>query len=173
MGHLVYVTGGARSGKSSYAQKRAEEHEGALLYVATAEVRDAEMAERVEKHQLARGDRWQSLEEPIALAEKIPAATGNCSAILVDCLTLWLSNLLEVHGEDHEKITDAATGLLQALGGIDATIYIVSNEVGSGIVPENRLARVFRDLAGQVNQQFAEAADEAWLVVSGMPLKLK
>ena len=173
MARIVYITGGARSGKSSYAQKRAEEHDGSLLYVATAEVRDDEMADRVEKHQLARGDRWQSLEEPVALAEKVPAAAGNCSAVLVDCLTLWLSNLLEIHGEDHGKTTEVAAELLRALGELNGTIYIVSNEVGSGIVPENRLARVFRDLAGQVNQQFAEAADEAWLVVSGMPLKLK
>ena len=173
MAHLVFITGGARSGKSSFAQKEAEKNAGGLLYVATAEIGDAEMAERVEKHRAARGERWQSLEEPLALAEKIPLAADNCSAILIDCLTLWLSNLLEAHGEDEERIRQEATALIDALAKIDASIYVVSNEVGSGIVPENRLARAFRDLAGQMNQQFAEAADDAWLVASGLPLKLK
>ena len=172
MGRIVYITGGSRSGKSDYAQKLAERHEGQLLYVATAEVRDAEMADRVAKHRLARGERWQSLEEPIALAEKVSTAE-TCSALLIDCLTLWLSNLLERHGEDDAVIEEAAAALIAALRGLDATTYVVSNEVGSGIVPENRLARRFRDLAGRLNQIFAEAADEAWVVVSGLPLKLK
>ncbi len=173
MGQIVYITGGARSGKSSYAQKRAEEHDGALLYVATAEVRDREMVERVERHQAERGERWHSLEEPVALAEKMPAAADGCSAVLLDCLTLWLNNMLEKFGNKEEDISQHAAGLIAALKQLDATIYIVSNEVGSGIVPENHLARSFRDLAGLLNQQFAAAADEAWLVVSGMPLKLK
>ena len=173
MARIVYITGGARSGKSGYAQKLAEQHAGELLYVATAEVRDAEMANRVEKHQLVRGKRWLSLEEPVSLAGKIPAAATSCSAILIDCLTLWLSNLLEKYGEDEVLIRQEVEKLLAALATIEATIYIVSNEVGSGIVPENRLARSFRDLAGLMNQQVAEAADEAWLVASGLPLKLK
>ncbi len=172
MARIVYVSGGARSGKSGYAQKRAEEHAGALLYVATAEVRDAEMAERVDRHRLARDARWRSLEEPLDLAGKIPPAAGGCEAILVDCLTLWLSNLLERTGDGLE-ITDEANRLIAALRQLDAAVYIVSNEVGSGIVPENRLARCFRDLAGLLNQQFAAAADEAWMVVSGLPLRLK
>lgn len=173
MAHIVYITGGARSGKSAFAQQRAEEHIGPLLYVATAEVRDAEMAVRVEKHQQVRGERWLSLEEPVALAEKITAAATDVAAVLIDCLTLWLSNLLEKYGEDEEVIQHESAKLIAALAKIDATVYIVSNEVGSGIVPENRLARSFRDLAGLLNQQVAAAADEAWLVASGLPLKLK
>lgn len=173
MAKIVFVTGGARSGKSSFAQKQAEQHPGTLLYVATAEIRDAEMAERVEKHQIVRGERWFSLEEPVAIADKIPAAATGVSAILVDCLTLWLSNLLEKFGEDESRIRQETERLIDALATIEATVYLVSNELGSGIVPENRLARIFRDLAGQLNQEIAAAADEAWLVVSGLPLKLK
>ena len=173
MARIVYITGGARSGKSTFAQKQAERHEGTLLYVATAEVRDAEMAARIEKHQIARGERWQCLEEPLVLAEKIPAAASNVSAVMIDCLTLWLSNLMETYGENEDVIRQEAETLLAALAAIEATVYIVSNEVGSGIVPENRLARSFRDLAGLLNQQVAAAADEAWVVVSGLPLQLK
>ncbi len=173
MARIVYITGGCRSGKSAFAQKQAEKHSGSLLYVATAEVRDAEMADRVDKHQIARGERWQCLEEPVVLSEKIPPAVGDCSAVLIDCLTLWLSNLLEKYGEDDAKILQEAEALIESLRHLDTTIYIVSNEVGSGIVPENYLARRFRDLAGLLNQTFAEAADEAWLVASGLPLKLK
>ena len=144
-----------------------------MLYVATAEIRDQEMAARVKKHQQVRGERWHSLEEPVALAERIPLVASSCSAILIDCLTLWLSNLLEKFGDDEVSIQQEAETLIRSLNRLDATIYIVSNEVGSGIVPENRLARAFRDLAGLINQQFAAAADEAWLVVSGLPLQLK
>ncbi|PLX98136.1 MAG: bifunctional adenosylcobinamide kinase/adenosylcobinamide-phosphate guanylyltransferase [Desulfuromonas sp.] len=173
MGRIVYITGGSRSGKSSYAQKLAEEHVGDLLYVATAEVRDDEMAVRVGRHQAERGERWQVLEEPLQLAEAIPPAAGEAAAILIDCLTLWLSNQLEEYGDKELKIYHEATTLIEALRQLNATTYIVSNELGSGIVPENRVARTFRDLAGLLNQKIAEAADEAWLVVSGLPLKLK
>jgi len=173
MGRIVYITGGSRSGKSAYAQNLAERHAGTLLYVATAEVRDDEMADRVAKHRSARGARWQSLEEPVALAEKMPAEAAACSAILIDCLTLWLSNLLERHDDDDALFEGKTAALITVLRELDTTTYVVSNEVGSGIVPENRLARRFRDLAGRMNQQFAEAADEAWVVVSGLPLKLK
>ena len=173
MGRIVYITGGSRSGKSGYAQQLAEGHAGDLLYVATAEIRDAEMNERVSRHRAERGERWHTLEEPLRLADTVPDAAGGCGAVLVDCLTLWLSNLLEQHGDDAEQIAVATDELLAALRALEATTYLVANEVGSGIVPENHLARSFRDLAGIMNQQVAAGADEAWLVVSGLPMKLK
>ena len=105
MARIVFITGGTRSGKSAFAQRQAEQHEGALLYVATAEVRDDEMLERVAKHQMARGERWLALEEPVSLTEKIPAAAQGVSAVVVDCLTLWLSNLLEKFGADEDLIS--------------------------------------------------------------------
>ncbi len=173
MGRLVLITGGARSGKSGYAQKRVEAYSGNLLYVATAEARDEEMAARVAQHQSERGARWSSLEEPLLLAERLPLASRECAAVLLDCLTLWLSNLMEAHGDDDAAIMAAVDALVARLRDLDVDLYVVSNELGSGVVPENRLARRFRDLHGLLNQKFAQAADEAWLVVAGLPLKLK
>ncbi|MBE0500533.1 MAG: bifunctional adenosylcobinamide kinase/adenosylcobinamide-phosphate guanylyltransferase [Desulfuromonadales bacterium] len=173
MGRLVLITGGARSGKSGYAQKRVEAYPGNLLYVATAEARDEEMAARVAQHRSERGARWSSLEEPLLLAERLPLAARGCAAVLLDCLTLWLSNLMEAHGANDAAIMAAVDALVTRLRDLDVDLYVVSNELGSGVVPENRLARRFRDLHGLLNQKFAQAADEAWLVVAGLPLKLK
>lgn len=173
MGRLVFVTGGARSGKSGYAQKRAEALPGRLLYVATASIGDEEMAARVRRHQLERDDRWQTLEAPVDLAAQLPGAAAGCGAVLVDCLTLWLNGRMAVDGIDADQIAADGDTLLASLQALPATIFVVSNELGSGIVPENRLARRFRDLHGLLNQRFAAAADEAWLVVAGLPLCLK
>ena len=146
---------------------------GGLLYVATAESRDDEMADRIARHQEARGNRWQCLEEPLDLSGRLPEAATGCGAVLLDCLTLWLSNLMETYDEDNDAIQDAADRLLAVLRKLDADVFVISNELGSGVVPENRLARRFRDLHGLLNQRFAQAADEAWLVVAGLPLQLK
>ena len=173
MAELIFITGGTRSGKSGYAQRRAEAHPGALLYVATAAAGDAEMAERIVRHRAAREQRWETLEEPLALAERLPAATTGKGAVLVDCVTLWLSNLYFQHREEPAPVLAAVAALIDALPRIAAPVYLVSNELGSGVVPENRLARRFRDLAGETNQLLAAAADEAWLVVAGLPLRLK
>ncbi|PNU18855.1 bifunctional adenosylcobinamide kinase/adenosylcobinamide-phosphate guanylyltransferase [Geothermobacter hydrogeniphilus] len=173
MSRLVFITGGARSGKSGYAQRRCEELPGTLLYVATARVEDAEMAERVALHQQQRGERWALLEEPLDLAARLPDVTPGRSAVLLDCLTLWLTNQLFAAGEQPAPVIAAAEQLIETLRRLDIPIFVVSNEVGSGIVPDNALARTFRDLAGRVNQLFAASADEAWLLASGLPLRLK
>lgn len=173
MGRLAFITGGARSGKSSYAQRRCEDLPGPLLYVATARVEDAEMDDRVKLHQQVRGPRWTTLEEPLLLAEKIPETINSESAILLDCLTLWLSNQLFASAGEAGPVLREADLLLATLVTLSIPVFIVSNELGSGIVPEHRLARDFRDLAGTVNQRFAAAAHEAWLVASGLPLRLK
>ncbi len=173
MGHLVYISGGARSGKSAYAQQLAEICPGDLLYVATAGIHDAEMEARVQKHRADRGERWNALEEPLDLAGKLPPVAAGKGAILLDCVTLWLTNLLFQHGEQNEPVLAEVERFLAVLPQITAPLFVVSNEVGFGIVPENRLARQFRDLAGTVNQRLAGAADEAWLVVSGLPVRLK
>ncbi|MDT8419793.1 MAG: bifunctional adenosylcobinamide kinase/adenosylcobinamide-phosphate guanylyltransferase [Desulfuromonadales bacterium] len=173
MGRLIYVTGGARSGKSRFAQQLAEQNPGDLLYIAPAQVLDAEMADRVAQHRLARGERWVLLEEPLQLAERLTRAADGKSALLLDCVTIWLSNLFFHFDEEHDVIMAAVERLISLLGSLPAPLYMVSNELGSGIVPENAMARSFRDLAGAVNQRLAAAADEAWLVVSGLPLRLK
>jgi adenosylcobinamide kinase/adenosylcobinamide-phosphate guanylyltransferase len=176
MARVTYITGGARSGKSAFAQSLAERCEGSLLYVATAGIGDAEMAERVRRHRAARaarGARWETLEEPLALADRLPPVATGKGGVLLDCVTLWLSNLLFHQAEGESEVWPEVERFIALLPSLAAPLFIVSNEVGSGIVPENRLAREFRDLAGEVNQRLAVAADEAWLVVSGLPLRLK
>ena len=170
---LTFVTGGARSGKSGFAQRLAEGCPGELLYLATSGLGDAEMARRIALHQKARGERWTTLEEPLDLAGRLPGAALGKGAVLVDCVTLWLTNLFFHHGENEIAALAEVDLLIAVLPQVAAPLFLVSNEVGQGIVPENRLARAFRDLAGTVNQRLAAAADEAWLVVSGIPVKLK
>lgn len=173
MSRLIYITGGARSGKSGYAQQLTEQLPGELLYIAPAQVLDTEMAERVELHRQARGERWSLLEEPLQLAERLPESAQGKSALLLDCMTIWLSNLFFHFDEKTEPILAEVDALIAMSKTVSAPFYLVSNELGSGIVPENKMARSFRDLAGTVNQKLAAAADEAWLVVSGLPVRLK
>ncbi len=167
---IVFITGGARSGKSSFALKEAEKIKGKKAYIATAEVLDEEMSKRIEKHKLDRGKEWTAFEEPVKIAELISKIEGEYDVIILDCLTLWLSNVIHTDLElesETKKIINALYGLKHS------TIYIVSNEVGMGIVPENKLARQFRDLAGMLNQKIAGVADEVYILVSGIPLQVK
>ncbi len=173
MARMIYITGGARSGKSSYAQQLVEQHQGDLLYIAPARVEGDEMATRIELHRQARGERWQLLEEQLWLAERLPDAAAGKGALLLDCVTLWVTNLFFHFDEQSGPVLAEVDRLIELAWQLDEPLYLVSNELGSGIVPENRLARKFRDLAGIVNQRLAAAADEAWLVVSGLPVKLK
>lgn len=173
MSKLVFITGGARSGKSRFAQSLAERCPGPLLYLATAGIGDAEMAERVRRHREERGERWATLEEPLDPAGSLPGVSVGKGGILFDCVTLWVSNLLFHHDEKPQPVLAAVGELIRILPRIEAPLFLVTNEVGEGIVPENRLARLFRDVAGEANQHLAAAADEAWLVVAGLPVKLK
>lgn len=173
MARITFITGGARSGKSRFAQTLAEACPGPLLYVATAGIGDREMAERVRQHRVARGERWQTLEEEHDLAGRLPGVAVGRGAVLIDCITLWLANVLCSCRDRPGAARQEVERFAAALPGLAAPLFIVSNEVGAGIVPENPLARSFRDLAGEVNQRLAAAADEAWLVVSGLPLRLK
>lgn len=177
MSQTIFITGGARSGKSSFAEQTAVAHGAPLCYLATAQSLDDEMGSRITQHRQRRGDAWHTIEEPLRLAKTLANCDGQFNAVLIDCLTLWLSNLLMLHeylGKKAEaRILEDVLHLAETLRGMTTPVIIVSNEVGMGIVPENRLARVFRDMAGQANQIIAAAADEAWLVASGIPLKLK
>lgn len=163
------VLGGARSGKSAYAQRLAESAGRAPVYLATAEVWDGEMRDRVDAHRAARDARWRTLEAPVALPEALAEAAGADRVVLVDCLTLWLSNLV-LGGHD---VDDATARLLALVPGLPGAVMFVSNEVGSGIVPENRLGRQFRDAQGRLNQRVAAACDAVVLVAAGLPLLLK
>ena len=168
---VTLVLGGAASGKSRFAQALAERAAGSLLYVATAHAGDEEMGLRIARHQQARGERWHTLEAPLDLTAVAPAAAGH-AAVLVDCVTLWLTNLL-LAGGSAAAAWPAVDAFVASLVDVSTPLILVSNEVGQGIVPEHALARAFRDLAGEVNQRLAARADRVWLVTAGLPLQLK
>jgi adenosylcobinamide kinase/adenosylcobinamide-phosphate guanylyltransferase len=166
---VLLVLGGARSGKSRHAQQWIEQKEGSLAYIATGEARDHEMAERIARHRQERGGRWQTIEAPLAVPQAIDAASKTHVAILVDCLTLWVSNLLLA-----ERDIEMETGELAAsLAGCGVPVALVTNEVGLGIVPDNALARRFRDEAGRCNQRLAALADEVAFIAAGLAIRLK
>jgi len=165
---IILITGGARSGKSLRAESRALGFPGRPVYIATAEALDAEMRARIARHQARRGNDWIEREAPLALVEALDASDGG-GARLVDCLTLWLSNLMHA---DRDCAQEAAH-LADALARQSSPVVLVTNEVGLGIVPDNALARAFRDAAGLLNQTIARIADEAEFVVAGLPMKLK
>jgi len=165
---LTLVLGGARSGKSRYAESLIAATPPPWVYVATAQALDAEMAERIAHHRKRRGDGWHTIEEPHDLQDAIDAAPAG-AAVLVDCLTLWLTNRMLA-----EANMEVETGRLEAaLARRNGLTVLVSNEVGSGIVPDNALARRFADLQGRLNQRLAACADRVVLVVAGLPLIVK
>lgn len=165
----LLVLGGARSGKSRYAQARAEALPGPLLYIATAQALDEEMADRIARHRADRGPRWSTRDVPLDLPAAIRAEAAPGGVLLVDCLTLWTSNLLFAE-RDLDRETEA---LADAVADAAGPVLLVANEVGLGIVPDNALARRFRDAAGRLNQAIAAAADEVQFVAAGLPLRLK
>jgi adenosylcobinamide kinase / adenosylcobinamide-phosphate guanylyltransferase len=165
---IILITGGARSGKSTRAEARVRAFAGQPIYVATAEALDDEMRERIAKHRARRGIDWLERETPLELAAALIETDGQ-GARLVDCLTLWLSNLMHA-----ERDWNTETVLLtETLGRQKSPVVLVTNEVGLGIVPDNALARRFRDAAGVLNQMVARVADEVEFVVSGLPMRVK
>ena len=167
---LIFVTGGAKSGKSSFALEEAEKIKGRKVYIATAEALDDEMRQRIERHRMQRNPDWDTCEEPLLISEAISKLAACYNVILLDCLTLWLSNAMHRNADIEREIDKLLKTVQQAPG---VHVYIVSNEVGTGIVPENELAREFRDLAGSMNQRVAGASDEVFMVVAGIPVKIK
>lgn len=167
-GLVTLVLGGARSGKSRYAEALIAKSPKPWVYVATAEARDDEMAERIAAHRARRAEGWQTIEAPHDLPDAVRQAPAN-AAVLVDCLTLWLSNLMEGSFD-----IDAQTARLQeALAARTGPTVLVSNEVGLGIVPDNALARRFRDLQGVLNQRMAAEAQRVVMMVAGIPIAVK
>ena len=166
---VTLVLGGARSGKSSFAEGITVAHPRGCVYVATAEIGDDEMAERVRKHQARREAHWRTVEAPLDLGAAPCSVSATIAAVLVDCLTLWLSNLMAAE-RDPANETEA---LIRALGQAGGPVVFVSNEVGLGIVPDNALARAFRDHAGRLNQRIAEIANDVFFLAAGLPLRLK
>lgn len=165
---IIYISGGARSGKSRYAQNLAESLSPRPIYLATAQALDSEMQQRIVRHQQDRDARWQNVEEPLDLTGTLRRHDGKGRVILIDCLTLWLSNIMFA---DHD-ISEQRTALCALLPTLRATLIFVSNEVGMGIVPDNALSRSFRDEAGRLNQDIAALSHQAYFMVSGLPLRL-
>ena len=212
MSNTIFIIGGARSGKSGYALELGSEIPGRKGFLATAEALDEEMKQRILLHQEARPSEWETIEEPIYLSKRLHDISGLYDVVIVDCLTLWLSNMLG-RGEDSEpprgnidilrqaqddnhsvmepchselvellsnhgvfsgeRIKTEIVELASVLKDIRCKVIVVSNEVGLGIVPENKMARLFRDLGGWMNQKVAAAAGEVYLVTCGIPVKIK
>ena len=168
---LIFVLGGARSGKSSFALQLGKA-KSPRAFLATAEALDAEMAQRIQKHKRSRGRGWTTFEVPSQLAEWFATDGTNYSSVVVDCLTLWLNNLLRDRVQPRH-IPSRVKKFLKAMRACPSHVVIVSNELGLGLVPGDALSREFRDLAGRMNQLIAAEADEVHLLVSGLPLRLK
>lgn len=175
---FIFVVGGARSGKSSFALRAAEEIGGSKAFVATCPVLDTEMADRVRRHQEERAGRgWSAVEEPVAIDAALDRLAG-FDVVLIDCLTLWVNNLMYEAEKAGTILTEdvmAATAdrLLAAIGRHPGTVVAVANEVGLGIVPDNPVARLFRDVAGRANQIMAAGADSVYFLACGIPCKIK
>ncbi len=169
MEHLTLVLGGARSGKSRFAERLVENSGLAPVYLATAEALDDEMARRIAAHRARRGPAWRTVEEPLDLAGALQRECAPDRAVLVECLTLWLSNLMAL---EHPIETETAK-LLALLPRLDGPVVLVSNEVGQGVVPDNALARAFIEHAGRLHQGIAEAADAVFLITAGLAQRLK
>ncbi len=170
---VTLILGGVRSGKSRYAQNLAAQTEP-VTFIATAESRnDTEMLLKIERHRADRPATWPTIEEPLHLAAAITTASQTSSTILVDCLTIFSANLLEAHAEAHAALQSEIDALCKALQHATCNIILVSNEVGSGVVPAYASGRRFRDLVGELNQRVAAVADTVLLIVAGFPLALK
>ncbi|MEM5948395.1 bifunctional adenosylcobinamide kinase/adenosylcobinamide-phosphate guanylyltransferase [Spirochaetia bacterium 38H-sp] len=176
---IFLVTGGARSGKSRFCIEKANSHTGRRVFIATAEALDEEMTERIIAHRAERGDSWETIEEPLKLADAISNAAGYADVVVADCLTLWLSNLcMSMLKPDKEYVISKINELTRTLAKVKArggyaSIFMVSNEVGCGIVPVSNLGRFFRDMAGMLNQRVAEVADNVVLMAAGLPIYAK
>jgi adenosylcobinamide kinase/adenosylcobinamide-phosphate guanylyltransferase len=177
MARLILVTGGARSGKSSYALNVAEKISRKKLFIATCPQLDSEISERIRRHTEERKGRgWETIEETINLDHLFPRRVQDMEVVLIDCITLWVSNILYMLGEENVddcKIEELCSRWLKKMTEYQGTVICVTNEVGLGIVPDNPLARKYRDLVGTCNQLLGKKADEVILVSCGIPLSIK
>jgi len=183
MKKAVLILGGARSGKSRFAQELARNAGVPVLFVATAEAGDEDMRQRIDKHRKARPPQWRTLEATEHLGNRITQEAGVAGIVMVDCITLLVSNIFSRHSEQdleqieesvlEEEVAAEINELITCVKKVDAGFIIVSNEVGLGLVPDNHIGRLYRDLLGKVNQMLAQCADEVYLLVAGLPLKIK
>jgi len=178
----VLIIGGARSGKSGFAQELALKLGEPVLFVATATAGDEEMAERIAQHRKARPATWSTLEATTGIGDKICGQLGQAEVVIVDCITLLVNNIFSRYdrqGEQinasqvEEEITAEIEGLIKSIKRIDARFIIVTNELGTGLVPPSKVARLYRDLLGKANQKLAEVSEEVYLLVAGIPVRIK
>jgi adenosylcobinamide kinase / adenosylcobinamide-phosphate guanylyltransferase len=172
MGELTCILGGVKSGKSSYAVELGRQVFGKVAFLATAQALDQEMKQRIERHKQDRPGTWITWEEPLAIAKVVAANADQVNFIIIDCLTLWLTNLLG-QGKTEPEIMVLVDEMLTTIASSQADVAIVSNELGLGIVPQAQLAREFRDISGRVNQKIAAVASSVIFMVAGLPLPLK
>ena len=166
---ITLVLGGARSGKSRFAEQQVTQTKKERLYLATSQIFDDEMKTRVKKHQTDRGEGWITIEEPLEVSKVLKKETSADRVILLDCLTLWVSNLMMAEQDIKTSFSD----LITTLSSLSGDIILVSNEVGQGIVPDNKMARDFRDHAGRLHQDIAAVAAEVYFLTAGLPQRLK
>jgi adenosylcobinamide kinase/adenosylcobinamide-phosphate guanylyltransferase len=172
MKQIIFVTGGCRSGKSRFALDYANKHFKNKIFLATAPALDDEMKKRIKAHQEARGPEWAAIEEQTEIAKAVATVKTNYEVILLDCMTLWLSNLI-MAGEQESQIFSKTEAFIEAIQKIPQSVIIVSNEVGYGVVPVNDIARQFRDVMGTVNQRLAASADVVVWTIAGLPQIIK
>jgi len=185
MSRLVLVTGGARSGKSSFAENIARCFGDNVLYVATSVPFDEEMRDRIKKHRQSRPSNWETLETYKDFDKLLPEAVGNKECVILDCITVMITNIMFEKEMDFDRVDAEMSNNLEAIVRIeveklietgrkmDITLIMVTNEIGMGIVPDNAISRAFRDIAGRMNQLLAKACDEVYVCISGIPLRLK
>ncbi len=171
MSKIIFILGGARSGKSSFALELAKKHKR-VAFIATCQALDCEMAKRIKLHKKSRPRHWDTLEEPKDIEAILNKISDKYDCIIIDCLTLLISNLI-LSGLTKKSIEEKINKLMFALKKINCRVIVVSNEVGLGIVPDNKLARDFRDISGRINQVVAKEADRVIFMVSGLPVKIK
>lgn len=173
MGEIIMITGGIKSGKSSFALACGEQGTQERAFVATACAFDEEMQRKIHLHRQERADRWKTFEEPRDIVELITKISSVFDVVLVDCLTLWVSNMLTMYGMIPEDIEQESTRLLDAAKSASARIILVTNEVGLGVIPTDPLARSYQNLLGMLNKQAAQAASSLYFLLAGVPLKMK
>ena len=170
---ITVVTGGIKSGKSSWAQKRGESISGNRAFIATALALDEEIRQRIKKHQSDRSDKWTTWEEAVEIVPLLEDLTTRFEVVLLDCLTMWISNLLTVYNFSSELVKQKSDDLTACLSNKNTQIILVTNEVGMGIIPSDPLSRAFQGHLGRLNREVASVANELYMMVSGVPLQIK